>query len=116
MRKHDRIMESGMRRVLILSICFFVTACASMQKNQTWSHSNKSNQQFYAESSDCQARANTVQIPQVDTSPVQNYGVGYGAGMASFAEGFNRTAAYRRAMAQQEQIYSSCMRGLGWSP
>ncbi len=85
-----------------------------MQKSQVWSHLNKNNQQFYSDSSICQTRANTVQIPQVDTSPVQSYGVGYGAGVAAFAEGFNRTAAYRNAMAQQEQIYSSCMRGAGW--
>ncbi len=103
-----------MKKILIVMAFFLFSGCAAMQKNQVWSHLTKSNQQFYSDSSNCQSRASTVQIPQVDTSPVQSYGTGYGAGMASFAEGFNRTAGYRQAMAQQNQIYSDCMRGFGW--
>jgi hypothetical protein len=86
-----------MRLAFLIILLAVLVGCAS----RTWSHSQKGQQDFYRENSQCMAMAGSGQAnPMV-------------AGDTPFARGYNQGAAMG-AQANQQTIYQQCMYGNGW--
>lgn len=87
-----------MRPFIVLLLVVLSTGCASRK----WYHSEKGQQDFYRENSQCMAMAGSGQAnPMVQ-------------GSTPFAQGYNQGVAMR-AQANQRMIYEQCMYGNGWS-
>jgi len=86
-----------MKKVLLLFVAVFLTGCA----NKVWTHSSKRQQEFYRDSSRCEAMSNSAGSGQMIP------------GGNAFADGYNQGTAISAA-GSRNRIFSNCMMGEGW--
>lgn len=91
-----------------LILFFFIVLTLSGCAEKVWSNSDKSTQQFHADRAQCTALSHGLSTNQI--SPTYGGNTAFGGG---FAQGFNATSAILASHLQNE-IYSDCMKGLGW--
>jgi hypothetical protein len=87
-----------MKILLIVLGALMTVACAS----PNWTHSSKTEQEFYQDNSQCMAMAGTGQSNQIMP------------GNTSFSKGYNQSAAIGAA-ANRRTIYEQCMLGQGYT-
>jgi uncharacterized protein YgiM (DUF1202 family) len=101
-----------MKKWSILGAVILLAGCAA----KTWQQVGKSQQDFYADSSSCQAMANTAyrHAPQTTSVYVYNqngYTTAYTGRGGTFAQGF---LDERTREAPVTRLYQQCMMGKGW--